>query len=312
MSKELLKKLGAGETIDVRADGKAGSGLVMILQTFAEAVSLKGDYQVQEWPFFSSARKGANVRGYLRIGKGPTFISCKVDKPHLALLVSEKTGEELDFASGMNEGIYLINSPRSPAETADSFHLRGLVYTIPGDQLGEKYLGRPLPNIPLLAAMQTALPLVSSTEILKALEDIGRKRRLPEKMIEANKTCFLESLKLIRREEIPGDPSWKHPLPPFEGYLDYPTGAQSRLRTSLSNQTANYARPGRRLVFHDPENRCNGCSLCIVNCPEGIIQFEKDEKQGVRVTGANIDQFCKLCRECIEVCPIDLFEEVGC
>ncbi|MBI2981221.1 MAG: 2-oxoacid:acceptor oxidoreductase family protein [Deltaproteobacteria bacterium] len=312
MSPDLIKQLEAGETLDIRADGKAGSGLVMILQTFAEAVSLKGIYQVQEWPFFSSARKGANVRGYLRIGKGPGFISCKVERPHLALLVSEKTGEELDFASGMDRGIYLINSPKGPAEVADSLHLRGIVHTVPGDRLGEKYLGRPLPNIPILAALAKALPLVSSDEMLKALEEIGKKRRLPEKMILANQTCFLESLKQIRREEITGDSSWKHPLPPFEGYREYPVGAQSRLRTSLANRTANYARTGRKLVFGDPENRCNGCSLCIVNCPEGIIQFEKDEKQGVRVTGANINQFCKLCRECIKACPIDLFEEVGC
>ncbi|MDO8644320.1 MAG: 4Fe-4S dicluster domain-containing protein, partial [bacterium] len=51
--------------------------------------------------------------------------------------------------------------------------------------------------------------------------------------------------------------------------------------------------------------------FCIINCPENIIRFVPDEKKGVKVLGADTNQFCKLCRECIEVCPVDLFKEVG-
>jgi hypothetical protein len=34
-----------------------------------------------------------------------------------------------------------------------------------------------------------------------------------------------------------------------------------------------------------------------------------DPKKGLRVVGADVTQFCKLCRECIETCPLDLFFE---
>lgn len=310
MKMQRLQQLEAGETIDLRADGKAGSGLVMVLQVFAEAVSLEGTYQVQEWPLFSSARKGANVRGFLRIRRGPIHLTCQIERPHVAILLTEKTGEELDFSSGMEQGCFIVNSSKSPEAVAEKFQLRGEIFTVPGNRLGEKYLGRPLPNISLLAALQKALPLVSIQQLLQALWAHGEKRRLPAKVIQANQDCLIASLQEVQWKEITGAAS-KHPLPHFSGYADYPTGAQSALRTSLGNKTANYAPAGRRLIFKDPTNRCNGCSLCIVNCPEGIIHYVPDEQQGVRVTGANIDQFCKLCRECIEVCPVNLFQETG-
>ncbi|MBI1909469.1 MAG: 2-oxoacid:acceptor oxidoreductase family protein [Deltaproteobacteria bacterium] len=310
LQKKLLSRLTKGETIDLRADGKAGSGLVMILQAFAEAVSLEGTYQVQEWPLFSSARKGANVRGFLRIAKGEIQMTCQIERPHVALLLSEKTGEELDFASGLSEGMFVVNSERSPEETATFFRLSGEIYTIAANRLGLEYLGHSIPNISVLAALHKALPLVSDDTMKTAIRHINEKRRLPEKIIQANERCFTASLQEVQDRELVRK-ELDHPLPVFDRYEDYPTAAQSRLRTSFSNKTANYARAGRRLVFRDPTDRCTGCSLCIVNCPEGIIRFEPDPKRGVRVTGADTNQFCKLCRECIEVCPVDLFDEVG-
>lgn len=307
MRKTPIQLLGKGETVDLRADGKAGCGLVMTLQVFADAVSLEGVYQVQEWPLFSSARKGANVRGFLRIRRGPISITCQVERPHIALLLTEKTAEELDFASGMESGVFVINSARRPEEVASQLKLAGAVHTVPGDRLGQEHLGQPLPNISVLAALQKAVPLVTPEEILQALRETGRKRRLPEKAILANQHCFAASLKAVQSAECAGEIS--HLLPTFDGYKNYPIAAQSGLRTSLANKTANYARAGRQLVFADPDDRCNGCSLCIVNCPEGIIRFQPDERLGIRVTGADTDQFCKLCRECIEVCPVELFRE---
>ena len=306
---ELRSRLEAGETIDLRADGKAGCGLVLTLQVFARAVSTGGTYQAQEWPLFSSARKGANVRGFLRMAKAGIDRTCQIERPEIVLLFNEKTGEELDVASGTSSALFVINSADPPRTVAGRLGLAGEVFCVAGDRLGQELLGRPIPNISVLAALHKALPLVSVERMLEALQAAGSKRRLPGKMVEANRNCFIASLQAVRSETIPGEKP--HPPVSFPGYSDYPVAAQSRLRTSLGTRAANYAPAGRRLVFQDPQHRCNGCSLCIVNCPEGIIQFTPDEKQGVRVTGADVDQFCKLCRECIEVCPVDLFDEVA-
>ena len=47
-----------------------------------------------------------------------------------------------------------------------------------------------------------------------------------------------------------------------------------------------------------------------MNCPEGIIHFERDAERGVLVTGLSQSQFCKQCLECVAVCPEKLFQQV--
>jgi ferredoxin len=66
-----------------------------------------------------------------------------------------------------------------------------------------------------------------------------------------------------------------------------------------------------KIAFADPTSKCNGCSLCVVQCPEGIIQFKPDPARGPIVYGALFDEYCKVCRECVTACPLDLFSEVA-
>jgi ferredoxin len=101
-----------------------------------------------------------------------------------------------------------------------------------------------------------------------------------------------------------------HELAPWEGYGNLPVGAQTPLRLSQTNRTADYAPSGLRLQFADANSVCNGCAHCITNCPEGIIRFVPDAERGVKVTGVDVSTFCKLCGECIAVCPEKLFKDL--
>jgi Pyruvate/2-oxoacid:ferredoxin oxidoreductase gamma subunit len=62
-------RLEQGDSIDVRGDGKAGGGLVLVMQALGAALGKCEDLDVQDWPLFSSARKGANVRAFLRVAR---------------------------------------------------------------------------------------------------------------------------------------------------------------------------------------------------------------------------------------------------
>jgi len=115
----------------------------------------------------------------------------------------------------------------------------------------------------------------------------------------------------VRTAEVSAGPGTVHARPRFKGYGRLPVAAQSELRTSHRNPTAGYGRPGVRIEFTDPTARCNGCSLCVGQCPEGIIEFTADPSRGAIVHGARFVDFCKACRECIAACPLDLFSEVA-
>lgn len=300
--------LNAGEVIEIRGDGKAGSGLLMAMQMFGVALGRKKSIYVQEWPQFSSARKGANVRSFMRVANHPIHSSAAVVRPQVAILLDETASEEIDFASGMREGIYLVNTSKSAKETAEKYQLSGVTITFDGNQLGQKHLGKPMGNISLLAALiHISGGILSDQDGRDSLLDMMKKRRLPDPIQKSNLACYVESLDHMDVAEVKGEASWTHDTKSFEGFDFIPIGAQSELRTSLQNRTARYRPSGFILTFEDPKDQCSGCALCLTNCPENIIAFVPDERRGLRVTGANVVDFCKLCQECVQICPVNLF-----
>jgi pyruvate ferredoxin oxidoreductase gamma subunit/2-oxoisovalerate ferredoxin oxidoreductase gamma subunit len=310
-ARRLQERLRAGLAIDVRGHGKAGGGLVLAMQSFGAAVATSGGLDVQDWPLFSSARKGANVCAYMRIATSKVEMTCQVTEPDIALLMNEAAAEEVDFAEGTTSGIYVVNTSRSPEETAGRYRLGGTVVTIDGDALGLQYLSRPLANVAVVAALARATELVDVTTARESIRKSMTKRRIPETLIAANLALYDAALGQIRTAEIPSGPTTIHSRPRFKGYGSLPVAAQSALRTSQHNHTAGYGRPGVRIEFNDPTSRCNGCSLCVVQCPEGIIEFTADPARGAIVHGAQFGDFCKACRECIAACPLKLFSEVA-
>lgn len=304
------EKLARGDSIDVRGHGKAGGGLILAIQSFGAAVGARGDLDVQDWPLFSSARKGANVCAFMRIAKGEVGMTCQVTEPDVALLMNEAAAEEADFAEGTTRALYVINTTASPAQAAKRYRLSGTVVTVPGDDLGREYLQRPLANIAVLAALALATGLAPIDTTRASLKKTLEKRRLPERLVAANLALFDAAISRVDAVEIPGE-SAAHARSSFTGYGALPVGAQAALRSSRRNRTAGYGRPGVRVEFADKASKCNGCSLCVAQCPEGIIEFEPDPARGTIVTGARFDDYCKGCRECIAACPLDLFSEVA-
>lgn len=304
--REILER----SVLEIRGDGKAGGGLVLAFQSLGALLSSDPNRHVQEWPFFSSARRGANIRSFLRVSAWPIDVACEVTRPVITLLMDEAAARSADFADGVpHGGTFVLNTRRSPEECAKHFHLSGRVMTVPGDDIGTKHLKHAIGNVSAYVAMTEAIGGLSMNDVVESFLAQLKKRRIPDVLLERNREALHATKEAIRvgtfDEARPGD----HASTRFEGYGDLPIGAQTRLRLSQTNKTATFARSGFRLLFEDPAGACTGCSHCITNCPEGIIQFHPDPERGVRVTGADVNAFCKLCGECIAVCPEELFKE---
>jgi 2-oxoacid:acceptor oxidoreductase gamma subunit (pyruvate/2-ketoisovalerate family) len=306
----LHSRLEHGETIDIRGDGKAGGGLVLVIQAFGSAVSLRDGLDVQNWPLFSSARKGANVRAFLRVGRGRIEMACQVTRPDVAVLMNEAAAEVIDFAEGTENGLFVLNTKKAPEEAAARYRLGGTVATVSGDALGLKHLSRPLGNVAVFAALVRLTELVDRQLARTSLEHALQKRRLPARVVSSNLLLFDEAFEQVRMASVPSDEKTRHPRRLFTGYKGMPVAGQAALRSSRRNCTAGYGRPGVKMEFEDLQAKCNGCSLCVVQCPEGIIEFKADPARGAMVFGARFDDYCKGCRECITACPLDLFREV--
>jgi 2-oxoacid:acceptor oxidoreductase gamma subunit (pyruvate/2-ketoisovalerate family) len=305
----LRERLERGDSIDLRGDGKAGGGLVLAVQAFGAALATRPELDVQDWPLFSSARKGANVRAYLRVARGHVEIASQVTEPDVAILMNEAAAESVDFAEGTAGALYVVNTADAPDAVAARHRLAGTVATIAADALGLRHLQRPLGNVGVYAALVRTTGLVEPEVARGTLASTLEKRRLPERIVAANLALFDEALERVRVLE--SDAAVERRRATFAGYGALPAGAQAALRSARRNHTSGYGRPGVKIEFHDETSRCNGCSLCVVQCPEGIITFKSDPARGTIVHGARFADYCKVCRECVAACPLDLFHEVA-
>jgi 2-oxoacid:acceptor oxidoreductase gamma subunit (pyruvate/2-ketoisovalerate family) len=298
-------------SLDVRGDGKAGGGLVLAFQSLASLLLREPGLHVQEWPFFSSARRGAGIRSFLRVSRRPVTAACEVTRPSLALLMNESVAGDVDFAQGVPAGgTFVINTRREPETCARHFRLAGRVFTVPGDDIGARHLGHSIGNVSAFVAMTTAIGGFERADVVDSFLAMLRKRRVPESVLARNREALEASFAAIRSGVYAFAGPEDHDARPFGGYGELPVGAQTALRLSERNRTAGYAPSGFRLKFDDPADACTGCAHCITNCPEGIIRFTPDPGLGVKVTGVDVSRFCKLCQECVAVCPERLFTSV--
>ncbi len=306
-----LKQIVQTSSLEIRGDGKAGGGLVLAFQSLADLLLNDAGTHVQEWPFFSSARRGASIRSFMRVSRRPITAVCEVTRPAMAVLMDEAATRTWPFAEGVPPGAtFLLNTAHSPEECAVRHGLAGRVITVPGDEIGRQHLRHAIGNVSVYFAAAAVLTDQAHEAIVHSFIETLRKRRVPNSILERNRDALNATAEAIRSgvftEGSPGD----HVRPPFKAYGPLPVGAQTPLRLSRTNRTADYAPGGVRLRFEDPSDACTGCAHCIHNCPEGIIRFEPDAERGVRVTGVDVSNFCKLCGECIAVCPENLFTQV--
>ena len=297
--------------LEIRGDGKAGGGLVLAFQSLASLALTDPDLNVQEWPFFSSARRGANIRSYVRISARPIRIACEVTRPKLVLLMDEGAARTADFAQGVPPGgTFVLNTRHTPEVCAKHYGLSGRVVTISGDEIGLKHLRAQIGNVSAYVAMAHAIGGFKPEPVIATFLSALKKRRIPETVLQRNREALEASLTEVKEGVFDEAKPGTHKVPTFAGYGDLPVGAQTALRLSQDNLTAYYARTGVQLHFADPEDKCTGCGHCITNCPEGIIHWEPNDKNGLKVTGSDVTEYCKLCAECISVCPESLFSEV--
>ncbi|HEY6194939.1 MAG TPA: 2-oxoacid:acceptor oxidoreductase family protein [Candidatus Eisenbacteria bacterium] len=303
-----LRRMLSDSALEIRGEGKAGGGLVLAFQSLGNLFLRDAGMNVQEWPFFGSARRGANIRSFLRVSLNPVTSACEVTRPQLVLLMDEGAAASVDFAQGVPPGgTFVLNTRRSPEECARHYRLSGRVLAVAGDDIGTRYLKHPIGNVSAYVAMAQAIGGFERDDVIEAFLRMLRKRHVPEAVLARNREALSASFGSIREGVFdfagPGD----HLGQPFAGYGELPTGAQTALRLSQANHTAHFAPSGFRLRFEDPKNACTGCAHCVTNCPEGIIRFEPHPELGLKVSGADVSQFCKLCQECIAVCPEKLF-----
>ena len=153
--------------IEVRIHGRGGQGNVVAAYVLATAAIDQGHF-AQAFPAFGAERRGAPVAAFVRLANAPIRRRCQVVNPAFVIVQDETLTASPDTLEGLRpEGAVIMNSERDGQGLSAAFACT--VYAIPATRLSLEALGRPMPNMALLAAFLALTGLLPITGLKDAL-----------------------------------------------------------------------------------------------------------------------------------------------
>lgn len=154
--------------IEIRIHGRGGQGNVVAAYLLAAAGFEIGQH-CQAFPSFGAERRGAPVTAFVRLSAAPIRRRCEVGKP--AFLIVQDAGllhlpATLD---GLREGGgVVVNTTRPESDIAAVVGGRPVV-AIAASSLAQDILGKPVPNVALLAAFLAVTGLLPQEALMTAV-----------------------------------------------------------------------------------------------------------------------------------------------
>ncbi len=182
---------------EIRFHGRGGQGAVSAAALLALA-AFDGGFEAQAFPKFGSERRGAPVEAYVRISAVPIRAHNQLYTPDAVVIQDPTLLRSEPVLRGLREGgLVVLNSAQRPdVPGGDRDDLRWIC--LPASHIGERLLGRPLPNTVLLGALAVATEWVSLSALEKAVT--GHLGRKGEEVVKANIEALREGSRLATEQ----------------------------------------------------------------------------------------------------------------
>ena len=182
----------------VRIHGRGGQGVVSGAELLSVAAFLEGRY-AQAFPSFGSERMGAPVMAFCRIDVREIRLREPVMEPDALIIQDPTLLHQVDLFTGLpREGFILLNSTRSFAELGLAGFVGGFrperLCTLPATEIALKHVGRPVPNVPLLAAFAAITGQIRQESVVKAIRE-----KFPSAIAEKNVAAATEAYALATK-----------------------------------------------------------------------------------------------------------------
>lgn len=189
-----------GETVfhEIRFHGRGGQGAVSAAALLALA-AFEDDFEAQAFPKFGSERRGAPVEAYVRISSTAIRAHNQVYAPDAVVIQDAGLLRSEPLLRGLKSGgLIILNSTQ---QTVDGSNKNGDFRWIclPASLIGERHLGRPLPNTVLLGALAAATRWVNLSALEQAVTNHLSKKGA--KMVEANIEALREGYQFVVQKE---------------------------------------------------------------------------------------------------------------
>jgi pyruvate ferredoxin oxidoreductase gamma subunit len=182
----------------VRIHGRGGQGVVSGAELLSVAAFDEGRF-AQAFPSFGSERMGAPVMAFCRIDDKEIRLREPVMEPDALIIQDPTLLYQVDLFKGLHkDGYIIINSTRDFANLGLGDFVRGFqasrLCTVPATEIAVKHVGRPVPNVPLLAAFAAVSGQIKLESVILAVRE-----KFPGKIAEGNVAAATEAYELAKK-----------------------------------------------------------------------------------------------------------------
>lgn len=183
----------------IRIHGRGGQGVVTATEMLSVAAFEEGRH-AQAFPSFGSERTGAPVVAFCRFADKEIRLREPIMEPDALIIQDPTLLHQIDVFAGLKpDGYVLLNS----AHDFDTLGLGDFVRsrrlerfcTVPATELGLKHIGRPIPNVPLIAGFAALSGMFKLESVVKAINE-----RFAGKVAEGNVAAATEAYALVREK----------------------------------------------------------------------------------------------------------------
>ena len=179
---------------EVRIHARAGQGAITTGALLGLAAFAKGRYALA-FPTFGAARMGAAMNAFVRVSDEVIRLRSQVYEPDYLIIMDPTLMRGFDVFAGCHDGGIAIVNQKEPVQPPA--HAKGVkVYSVPGNDIAQEVMGRPLGNTALLGAFAAATGEIDLPSLEKAIR--GRFKGKPaEQNVEAAKRGYEYMKKLL-------------------------------------------------------------------------------------------------------------------
>ncbi len=183
----------------IRVHGRGGQGVVTATEMLSVAAFEEGRH-AQAFPSFGSERTGAPVVAFCRLDDKEIRLREPIMEPDALIIQDPTLLHQIDVFAGLKpDGYVLLNSAHSFEQIGlgELVKQRGLskMCTLPASELGLKHVGRPIPNVPLIAGFAALSGMFKLESVIKAINE-----KFSGKVAEGNIAAATEAYALVKKQ----------------------------------------------------------------------------------------------------------------
>lgn len=188
--------------LEIRWHGRGGQGAKTAALLLGEAAMQAGKH-VQAFPEYGPERMGAPVQSFDRISDQPITLHCSVTNPKAVVVLDPSLLDAVDVTAGLNEdGVLLINTPKSPAEMRKSIPWKGKkLFTVDASTIALETIKRNVPNTCMMGALIKVTDFMDFNALLEDTRNkLGKKFKNRPEIVEGNMNAIRRAYEEVKTQ----------------------------------------------------------------------------------------------------------------